>query len=124
MSLTTEEKLRRLERALKLGGGTHTVDDVMQRVRENRAACWPNGDSLIVTEVLAFPRLRACNYWIACGALQECLELQPVIDEWAIGEGCTVATAVGRIGWLNVTKMPLGTAWKPRGIKFTKELTP
>ena len=120
--MTDDEKARRFEKALAMAGNTHTAADVLDRVREKRAMCWPNGDSIIVTEVLVYPRLRACNYWIASGTLQECLELQPAIDEWAKGEGCTVATAIGRMGWLHVTKMPLGTAWRPQGVKFVKEL--
>jgi hypothetical protein len=123
MSLSSEEKLRRLEKALEHGGGTHTVDDVMERVRENRAACWPNGDSLVVTEVLVFPRLRAVNYWIASGNLQECLALAPAIDAWGIEQGCTVAMATGRMGWLKVAgKMPLAAGWRPVGVKFAKGL--
>ena len=66
--MTGEEKIRRFERALAHAGGTHTVADVLDRVREHRAVCWPNGDSVIVTEVIVSPRVRACNYWIVGGA--------------------------------------------------------
>lgn len=120
--MTESERLRRFQKALVLAGNTHTVHDVMDRVRENRARCWEHGDSVIVTEVLIFPQLRACNYWIASGNLQECLEMQADIDAWAREEGCSVATATGRMGWLKVTKMPLGTAWKPQAVKYVKDL--
>jgi hypothetical protein len=120
--MTTDEKARRFERALALAGNTHTGADVMDKVRANRAQCWNNGDSVIITEVLVYPRVKACNYWLLCGNLQECLELQSEIDAWAIGEGCSVATATGRMGWLHVTKMPLGTAWRPRAVQFVKSL--
>ena len=57
------------------------------------------------------------------GRLQECLELQATIDAWAKSEGCSVATATGRMGWLAVTKMPLGTAWRPRGVQVCQGVT-
>jgi len=121
--MTDDEKARRFQKALALAGNTHTPADVMEKVRANRAQCWPHGDSVIITEVLVYPRVKACNYWLLCGNLQECLELQAEIDAWAKGEGCSVATATGRMGWLAVTKMPLGTAWRPRAVQFVKELT-
>ena len=120
--MTSEEKVRRFERALKQGGGTHTLGDVMTRLRERKAVCWNNGDSCVITEVIVNPQLRACNYWIVAGDLYECAELQPDIDAWARSEGCTVATAIGRIGWLRLSKTPFGEPWKAVGVKFTKPL--
>jgi hypothetical protein len=122
VSLSPEEKRRRFEKALAYGGDTHTVDDVMDKVRANRAVCWSNGDSVIVTEVLVYPRLRACNHWIMSGNLHECAALLPTIDAWAIDEGCSVATATGRMGWLRLSRTPLGSDWKPAGVKFVKDL--
>lgn len=120
--MTSEEKVRRFQRALTQAGDTHTIDDVLQRMRERKAVCWTNGDSIVVTEVCVFPRLRACNYWITSGRLHECAELQPAIDAWAVREGCTVATATGRMGWLRLAETPIGQDWKPQGIKFVKRL--
>lgn len=121
-SVTSEEKVRRFERALAQAGNTHTIGDVMDRVRDNRAVCWTNGDSVVITEVIVNPRLRACNYWIVSGRLEECAELQRDIDAWARGEGCSVATATGRMGWLRLSKTALGSDWTPAGVKFVKRL--
>lgn len=122
--MTSAEKIARFEKALAQGGGTHNVADVMQRLEERKAECFPSPsrDSLIITEVLQFPRLRACNYWIVAGHLHECAALQPEIDEWARGEGCSVATATGRMGWLRLSQTPFGADWKPAGVKFVKDL--
>jgi hypothetical protein len=122
MTLTNEQKVRRFEKALAQAGNTHSISDVMQRIEQNRACCWTNGDSVVVTEVLMFPRLRAVNYWLVSGKLQECAALQPDIDAWAVSEGCSVATATGRMGWLRLSETPLGAGWKPAGVKFCKEL--
>lgn len=120
--MTNEQKVRRFEKALAQGGGTHTISDVLDRIGEGKAVCWTNGDSVVVTEVLVFPRLRVCNYWIGVGNLRECSELQPAIDAWARTEGCTVATATGRMGWMRVIKTPLGEGWRPAGIKYVRDL--
>jgi hypothetical protein len=120
--VTDAEKARRFERALAHAGNTHTAADVLDRVREGRARCWPSGDSIVITEVLVFPRARVCNYWIGVGNLRECSELQPEIDAWAVEQGCSVATATARMGWLRVIKTPLGEGWRPAGIKYVKDL--
>jgi len=120
--VTTEEKVRRFEKALAQAGNTHTVADVLDRIGEGKACCWTNGDSVVVTEVLVYPRLRAVNYWIVAGKLQECAALQPDIDAWAISEGCSVATATGRMGWLRLSQTPIGEGWRAAGIKYLKEL--
>lgn len=120
--MTNDEKVRRFEKALAQGGGTHTLPDVLDRIGQGKAVCWTNGDSVVITEVLVFPQKRVCNFWIVSGDLYECAELQPSIDEWARSEGCTVATAIGRMGWLRLSKTPFGEPWKAAGIKFTKPL--
>jgi hypothetical protein len=121
--MTNEQKVRRFEKALAQGGGTHSIADVLDRIGEGKACCWTNGDSVVVTEVLMFPRLRAVNYWIIAGKLHECTALQPDIDAWAISEGCSVATATGRMGWLRLSQTPIGEGWHAAGIKYVKQLS-
>jgi hypothetical protein len=120
--VTNEQKVRRFEKALAQAGNTHTIADVMQRIEQNKACCWTNGDSVVVTEVLVYPRLRAVNYWVVSGKLHECAALQPDIDAWAVSEGCSVATATGRMGWLRLSQMPIGEGWRAAGVKYVKDL--
>jgi hypothetical protein len=121
--VTNEQKVRRFEKALAQGGGTHSIADVLDRIGEGKAVCWTNGDSVVVTEVIVSPRVRALNYWLICGNLYECAELQPAIDAWGVSERCSIATATGRMGWLRLSHTPLGSGWQPAGVKFTKQLT-
>ena len=116
--------MRRFERALAQGGNTHTVGDVLDRIRNKLAVCWPHGDSVIVTEVIAAPRVKMLNYWVVCGDLHECAEMQPAIDAWGISEGCSIAIATGRMGWLRLNQQGFDRQWKPAGIKFVKQLVP
>jgi len=119
--VTSEQKLARFERALAYGGNTHNVADVLDRIGQQKAVCWTNGDSVVVTEVIVSPQLRCLNYWIVAGDLFECADLQPSIDAWGIEQGCSMATATGRMGWLRLSKT-MGHGWKPAGVKFIKSL--
>lgn len=121
--LTDMQKRQRFERALELAGNTHTVADVLDKVREGRAQYWESGDCTVVTEVLSYPRLKACNYWLVSGSLSDGEEMQRDIDAWAFEQGCSVATATGRMGWLRITKTrPIGGGWKARGVAFWRPI--
>jgi hypothetical protein len=122
--MSDDERRDRFERALADGGCTHSVADVLQLIKAGRAQLWERGDGTIVTEVHTFPRLKSVHYWLASGELHDCLGLQDEIDEWARGEGCEIATIVGRRGWGRAAKgwtldgyhyrKPLGHFWSDR----------
>lgn len=120
--LTDAQKRQRFERALALGGNTHTVEDVVEKVRDGRAQYWQHGDGTVVTEINGFPRMKACNYWLVSGVLSDCAALQGDIDAWALDHGCSIATAMGRIGWLRLSKLPIGADWHLRGVAFWRPL--
>ena len=125
--MTDAEKQRRFAKALAIGGNTHTVADVLDRIRECKAMCFATGDSVIVTEVIGTPRMKLLNYWIVSGRLQECAELQSAVDAWGVSEGCSVAMATGRLGWHRIwntarDRLPGADEWKPTSIKFMKSL--
>ena len=115
MSLSSEEKRARFERALAYGGNTHTVEDVAALVKAGKAQFWDNGGGFIVTEINEYPRLKAVNYWIVSGEMKDCLALQRDIDAWAIEQGCGVAMGCGRRGWARAAgwKMWHPNLWKP-----------
>ena len=109
MSISGDEMRSRMERALHRGGDTHTLADVAEMVESKQAQFWTNGDGAIVTEIHTFPRRRAIHYWLVAGDLRDCLALEHHINPWAIERGCSIATAVGRRGWLG----PAGkTGWR------------
>ncbi len=122
--MTGEEKLVRLERALTYGGNTHGVDDIVRLVKEGKAQFWPRdgkGDGCIVTEIDRFPRFSAVRYWLIFGEKRACLGLESEINEWAIGQGCTMAVATGRRGWGRVAA---STGWRHHMYTFYKPLVP
>jgi hypothetical protein len=120
--LSGEAFLRpRIEEALWRGGATHSFQDLARRVAERRAQWWQSPDErgVIITELLDYPRLRAVNYWIAAGDLEQCALLVPKIEAWAIGEGCVRAIGQGRGGFVRMAR-DLGA--RPVGVAFVKEL--
>jgi hypothetical protein len=119
--MSEAERRRRMERALALGGPTHTVADVVERIRDGRAQFWQNGDGMIVTEIHEFPLRKGIHYWLAFGELQQCLALQPEIDAWAVEQGCTTATIFGRRGW---GRAAASWGWKLWHPNFIKQLDP
>ncbi len=116
--MTSEEKRRRLQEALDRAG-THTMDDLLERLRDGRAQFWAHDDGCVVTEILDYPRAKVANYWLLSGVLGDCLALNGEIEAWARGQGCTVASAMGRRGWIKAVE-PLG--WQPHGVLFHKQL--
>jgi hypothetical protein len=121
--LTAEEKLRRLDLALKWGGHpTHTLNDLIETIKAGEAQLWEQGDGCIVTQIHKFPLFTAVNYWTISGSLSDCLALEDRINSWAIAEeGCSMATAAGRRGWGRVAAP---TGWKAGIPHFFKPLVP
>ena len=120
MSLSDEQKVARLQKALECGGRpTHRLNDVVQLLEQGRAMLWQQGDGCIVTVVYDFPLRKSVDYWLIAGALRDCLALQDQINPWALEQGCTLATATGRKGWGRVAAP---TGWKPWLPNFYKEL--
>lgn len=89
-------------RALDVAGKTHGPEDVARAVSEGRMQAWTAGDSLIVTEVLAFPKAKALNVFLAVGNLDEVMSLQPALEAFGREHGCTVMRMEGRKGWARV----------------------
>ena len=119
MSLSGGEKAHRLQKALEYGGPTHRLDDVVRMLRAGEAHLFENEGGVIVAEIERYPLLRAVRYWLIAGELRDCLALEAEINEWAIGEGCSVALAMGRKGWGRVAAP---TGWRPYLPTFYKPL--
>lgn len=96
------ELQKRLMRALDVAGKTHTPEDVAQAVRDGRMQAWTRGDSLVVTEVVQYPRANALNVFLAVGDMDEVLSLIPEMAEFGRAHGCTKMRMQGRQGWARV----------------------
>jgi hypothetical protein len=94
----------RLVDALHEAGRTHEIEDVMRALRIGDAQVWVENDSVIITEVLVFPRRSVLRYWLAAGDMDDMLTLLPKLEAWGRERGVTLAEMVGRRGWLKEAK--------------------
>jgi hypothetical protein len=88
-----------IEAALSYGSGTLTCDDLLALVAKGECQSWVNGDSVMVTEVITYPRAKHLHVFVAGGNLAELEVLSRAVEAWAKGLGCTHATLIGREGW-------------------------
>lgn len=91
-----------IEAALVYAGQSHTADDVWQAIENKRAAFFPLEKSAIVCEIVDYPQRATCRIWLAGGDMQELVEAEKNICEWAKTLGCTSMEIIGRKGWERV----------------------
>ena len=103
--------------ALELCGGTHNEADLWNGLQSEKMQLWPGKESAIVTEVIEYPRLRACHFWLVGGDMDEVLEMEPEIVAWAKSSGCKKITASGRRGWERQLKH-----WKLQSVNITRDV--
>jgi len=100
--MSDQEQLDRLrhhvEAALEYSGGTHDFEDVVQMVEDHRLQLWPAKDSVVLTEIIDYPRLKNLHYFLAGGDLDELSKMRPLIESWGKTIGCTRVTLAGRRG--------------------------
>lgn len=97
-----------IEAALPWCYGTHTIEDVERQIAEGRLQFWPGERCACVTEIIEYPRLKALNFFLIGGDLDELLnKMEPAVIAWAKSLGCTRVASTGRKGWSKALK-PLG----------------
>jgi len=85
--------------ALEYAGGTHDVEDVFAGIAEGQFFMWAGEDSIIISEIVEYPKLRALHFFLAGGNLEELQQMEKTVIEWARAQGCKRATTAGRVGW-------------------------
>jgi hypothetical protein len=110
---------RRLQAALAHAGNTHTLADVIERVKDGRAQFWGDQRACIVTELVRYPRRCDVRYWLAAGELRGVLALEDQVNRWAVIEGADRAQLIGRPGW---GRFAQERGWQRAGVVLRKEL--
>ena len=93
-----------IEAAIARGLPTHTADDVRADIDAGRQQLWCEGETAIVTEIVTFPRMKACRVVYVAGRMADVERLKPEIEGWARGEGCGFMLAGGRKGWVRTLR--------------------
>jgi hypothetical protein len=122
--LTNEEDLERLrhhvEAALEYSGGTHGIEDIAEGLKSGRFQLWPADDSVVVTEIIVYPRLKNLHFFLAGGDLDELRLMRPLIESWGKSMGCTRVSLAGREGWAKTFLRDEG--YKPKWFVLSKDL--
>jgi hypothetical protein len=122
--MSDQEHLERLrhhvEAALEYSGGTHNFEDITQMVEDHRLQLWPAKDSVVLTEIIVYPRLKNLHYFLAGGDLDELSRMRPLIESWGKSIGCTRVTLAGRRGWAKTFLKDEG--YSPQWSVLAKEL--
>lgn len=101
--------------------GTHQAADIAEGVACGRYQQWGEGESVIVTEIVATPLRRTLRFFLAEGRMPELEAMTPAILDWGRMHGCTHASLVGREGWRRVPWM-LQSGWRFKHVVLEKEL--
>jgi hypothetical protein len=80
----------------------------MPMLLDGRAQFWQHDSGCAVTEINDHPRLREVNVWLTAGNLDDCLALQPAIQNWARAQGAQRIVGAGRMGWARVCVARMG----------------
>lgn len=115
----TDLMFRRLNRALRYVGYTHSLQDILDEIKAGTMQSFVSGDSWAVTCILDTPRRRVLEIFMAVGRLDNMPDLEFQIEEFAKANGVTLLRTFGRRGWLKTGK---SLGWKPRQTVFIKEL--
>ena len=122
--MTDEEDLERLrhhvEAALEYSGGTHGIEDIAEGLKSGRFQLWPAENSVIVTEIIVYPRLKNLHFFLAGGDLDELRLMQPLVESWGKSMGCTRVSLAGRKGWERTFLKDRG--YTPKWFVLSKDL--
>lgn len=120
LELSELERCRHwIEAALLYTGGTHQWEDIVEGIKASRMQLWPSERGCIVTEIVVYPRKKVLNIFLAGGELDQILDMNDDVRDWAKSHGCEAGIISGRIGW---KKPLLKDGWKLMYANFQKEI--
>lgn len=111
--------MEKIRVALKHGGETHTLQDVLDGLLEGKYQLFENDDGVCITEIMQAPQGRYLHCWIVAGRLPGVMQLQEAVERHALTNSCKFMSTAARPGWKSVLPQ---YGWKPSKIVFTKEL--
>jgi len=100
--LSPDEFRKRLERAIRENGDLATPKDIAEAVEKGTMQSFVNNDSMIVTEVVEFPRGKVLNCVLLVGVMEDCMAMLDGIADFAREHGCMSMRAQGRKGWVRI----------------------
>ena len=110
---------KHIDAALEYAQHSHTFDDVVAMVMHGQLRLWSLPNSVMLTEILTYPRYKTYHIFLGGGELQEILAMHPQIEAAAREAGCSKLSVTGRHGWQKPLK---AHGWVPAHVTCTKDL--
>jgi hypothetical protein len=108
-----------MEKALRLSGGTHTIEDVVEALRDGQMQAFWNDTSIVITEVAHTPRRQFVSIFLSAGDLDGVMALHDKIYDWAVESGYDFARILVRPGFARLLER---RGWKKRQTVMELEL--
>jgi hypothetical protein len=108
-----------IEDALEYSGGTHDYKDVSDSVLKGEMHLWSGEKCCTVTLFTVYPKKRFLHVFLAGGDLDEILEIEKSMVEFAKQTGCDGLTLSGRVGWKKVLR---DIGWSESFLTLIKEI--
>ncbi len=89
-----------IESALKLSGGTHLFQDVVECVKLGTMQLWNSPKGCMVTEIIEYPQKKVFHIFRAGGDLDQIRNFSESAIYFAKLNGCSNMTLAGRRGWV------------------------
>lgn len=93
------DRQRQLQRALRDGGGTHEVCDILAELAAGTMQSFTVNDSWAVTRLVRCPRKVVVEIFLVVGDDADMPELEAHVRGFARTQGATMLRAMGREGW-------------------------
>lgn len=91
-----------IDDALEYSGGTHTFEDVYDRILDGKLQLWPAERGCAVTEIVVYPKKKVLHVFLAGGEMGQIIDMIDSAVAWSKTQGCTSMTIAGRHGWKRV----------------------
>ena len=88
-----------MEKALRLMGETHTLQDVVDALQKGEMQLFHNDRAIVITEIAVSPRKKFANVFMSAGELEGVIELKAQLVDWAKKNGIEFARAAVRPGY-------------------------
>lgn len=110
-----------IDAALEYSGEmpTHTFNDIVDGIEAKKFQAWPGMRSILISEILAYPRKKGVHIFLAGGDLDELIDMQEDVATWAKAIGADHLSLCGRRGW---KKALTDRGWGHEMMALTREL--
>jgi len=93
-----------IEDALEYSGGTHDYQDIVDGILDGKMQLWAGESGCGVTEINVYPKKKILHVFLLGGELNQILDFEESMAEFARMNGCSAMTGAGRPGWDRVMK--------------------